>query len=454
MPYGGGTSMRARAVVLAAVLVLAPLGAKAADLVVWWQKGFYAQEDAAVREIITAFGQKTGKQVELVFHPREGLPDKIAAGLEAGQPPDFVFGFGLTGYIRRWALEDRLVNLTDTIGHFSDLFDPAQLDRAMLVNKGTGERALYGLPMGQISNYLHVWESLLGRAGFSLEDIPKEWGPFWSFWCDQAQPAVRKALGRDDIWGIGRPLSAVSYDTADQFFQFIDAYGADYVTRDGRLVIDEPEVRRKLIEVIDAYTSVHHNGCTPPDSVTWGDRGNNDAFLSGIVVMTMNRSLSIPNALKVEHPDDYYNNTATIEWPLGLSGEIFPIEVGTHLAVAFQNGGHVATAKEFVRFLVAEGWLMHYLNFSGEAMLPSIPALYDQPFWLDPSDRHRMAAVMQAESRPLAYDYAVASGDLRHDKVFDERVWQRAIYRVATEGISPEQAVDEAIARIKQILSE
>ena len=28
------------------------------------------------------------------------------------------------------------------------------------------------------------------------------------------------------------------------------------------------------------------------------------------------------------------------------------------------------------------------------------------------------------------------------------------IHRVATEGISPEQAVDEAIARIKQILSE
>jgi hypothetical protein len=29
-----------------------------------------------------------------------------------------------------------------------------------------------------------------------------------------------------------------------------------------------------------------------------------------------------------------------------------------------------------------------------------------------------------------------------------------AIHRVVTEGISPEQAVDKAIARIKQILSE
>ena len=60
---------------------------------------------------------------------------------------------------------------------------------------------------------------------------------------------------------------------------------------------------------------------------------------------------------------------------------------------------------------------MHYLNFSGERMLPPMPKLLDQPFWLDPSDRHRMAAVMQVASRPLAHNYAVASGDWRHDQV-------------------------------------
>ena len=51
---------------LAAALVLAPLGAQAADLVVWWEKGFYSQADEAVAEIVAAFEQKTGKQVELV----------------------------------------------------------------------------------------------------------------------------------------------------------------------------------------------------------------------------------------------------------------------------------------------------------------------------------------------------------------------------------------------------
>jgi len=48
----------------------------------------------------------------------------------------------------------------------------------------------------------------------------------------------------------------------------------------------------------------------------------------------------------------------------------------------------------------------------------------------------------------------VASGNWRHDRVWQEYPWAKAIHRVAVEGWSPERAVDEAITRIKQILSE
>jgi multiple sugar transport system substrate-binding protein len=122
--------------------------------------------------------------------------------------------------------------------------------------------------------------------------------------------------------------------------------------------------------------------------------------------------------------------------------------------VVFRDGGHLPTAKEFVRFLVAEGWLGHYLDFSGERMLPAMPKLLEQPFWLDPNDRHHMAAVMQISSRPTAHDYVAATGDWRHVRVEAENVWPEAVHRVAVDGVSPTQAVDEAIARIKQILGE
>jgi hypothetical protein len=79
--------MRARAVVLAAALVLAPFGAQCADLVVWWDKGANPEEDAAVKEIIAAFEQKSRKQVELVFYATDEHAAKVVAALKADQRP-------------------------------------------------------------------------------------------------------------------------------------------------------------------------------------------------------------------------------------------------------------------------------------------------------------------------------------------------------------------------------
>ena len=125
-------------------------------------------------------------------------------------------------------------------------------------------------------------------------------------------------------------------------------------------------------------------------------------------------------------------------------------------AVVFKGGRNTVLAKEFVRFLIAEGWLAHYLNFAAERFLPAMSKLLEQPFWLDPSDPHQMASVMQMTKRSLAREYAydAISGNLRHRLVNQETVWGKAVHRVAADGISPEQAVDEATARIKQILSE
>jgi multiple sugar transport system substrate-binding protein len=446
--------MRRHFIGLVAAVLLTPLGAQAADLVVWWDKGYYAQEDEAVREIIAAFEQDSGKEVELTFFSLDEHPDKITAALEAGQPPDFAFGGRLSDYVGEWALDDHLVELTDTVGFFSNLFDPAALAWWVVLNQRTGQRALIALPMGRVTNHVHVWKSLLEQAGFTLEDIPKEWDAFWAFWCDEVQPAVRRATGRDDLWGVGLSMSGEAVDTGTQFEQFRTAYGADYVTLDGRLVVDDPEIRRRLVKAMDSYTAAYRKGCTPPDSVTWTNSGNNEQFHAQAVLMTPNDTLSIPNALKHERPEDYYENTATIEWPLGPSGEPFPIRGSFWPAVVFKDGGHTATAKDFVRFLVAEGWLAHYLDFSGERILPAMPKLLEQPFWLDPSDPHRMAAVMQLASRPMQYDYATVSGNWRYDLIYQEQVWEKAVHRVAVGDATPEQAVDEAIARIKQILAE
>ena len=441
--------------ILGALLMLAPLGAQAADLVVWWEEGYYPEEDEAVREIVAAFEQESGKQVELVFYPAGGAPRQAQRG--AGGRPAARLRVRHTHcqLHPEWAFDDRLVDLTDTVGHFSDLFDPDALAWYVLLNQKTGQRALYGLPMGRTTNHVHVWKSLLEQAGFTLEDIPKEWDAFWSFWCDQVQPAVRQATGPRRHLG-RRPI--MSGEASDTQISVLPVPGRlRGALRDPR----RPARHRRSGGPAQAdqgdrrYTAVYRKGCTPPDSVDLGHQyRQQQGFLAQAVVMTPNQSLSIPNALKRERPDDYYKNTATIEWPLGPDGEAFPIEATFYAAVVFKDGGNVAD-RQGVRPLPRGRGLACPLSrlrrralaaADAEAARGAVLARPERPAPHGRGDADRVAA--------HAIRLHQVSGDWRYDLVWQELVWAKAIHRVAAEGISPEQAVDEAIARIKQILSE
>jgi hypothetical protein len=123
--------------VLLILLTLAARDAKAADLVVWWDKGAYPQEDEAVGEIVAAFEQKTGKQVELVQPTQDEIIEQVQSALQAGAPPDFLFSV----YIHAaadWAYQDRLVDLKTVLGSALDLFDADAIEVSTLVDSKTG----------------------------------------------------------------------------------------------------------------------------------------------------------------------------------------------------------------------------------------------------------------------------------------------------------------------------
>jgi multiple sugar transport system substrate-binding protein len=447
--------MWVRAVLLAAALMLTPCNAGAADLVVWWEEGWYPEEDRAVAELVAAFEAKTGKDVELV-RQQHAAQAEVQAALKAGRPPDFLWGLGgTTDLADHWAYEDRLADLEEALGPLKDLFDGDMLNLATLPNGRTGKRALYALPMGRNSNYVHVWKSLLERAGFTLADIPEEWEAFWSFWCDKVQPAVREALGRDDIWGVALPMSIEASDTSTGLEQFLWAYTSDWPPPAGWSLADAPAARTVLVKALEAYTAIHEKGCTPPDAVGWTNVDNNKVFLEQRVVMVPNPSLSVPNALRDARPEDYREHAATVEWPKNAFGGPLVIVGAPNRAVVFKGGGHEEVAEEFVRFLVADGWLAHWLDFSGDRLLPPMRGLIDQPFWLDPGDPHRRRAAVQVLTQSHSYLWwGILKDQERLFSKAEPPVFETAVHRIVVDELTPEQAADETLARLKQILSE
>src|SRR5262245_53328756 len=111
-------------------------------IVVYFQKGFYAAEDKAVDDLIEKFTKKTGVKVELSrYAPQEMIPKTVAA-LDAGNPPDMVYGdvfdFQVAG---KWAFEGRLEDLSDILTPMKAKFLPNTLESTLSYNEKTKKRA-------------------------------------------------------------------------------------------------------------------------------------------------------------------------------------------------------------------------------------------------------------------------------------------------------------------------
>jgi multiple sugar transport system substrate-binding protein len=437
----------------AASCLLASTSAFAADLRIWWNKGYYPEEDEGIRRITDAFEKETGNRVELDLYPQSDMVTKLVAALAAQQPPDVVFSYDYGGLESRWAVEGLLMDISAIVEAKEHQYYPAVLDYARFGSERTSQRSYFGLPIAQVTWHIHIWEGLLDQAGISLRQIPRGWNAFWDFWCDTVQPAVRRATGRANIFGAGLTTSTTATsDTEDTFFMFLHAHDAYFVGPDGRLLFGQPGMRDRIVQALESYTRPARRSCNPPGAITWTDTDNNVNFLSQIVVMTANGSLSIPSSQRVANPDNYYKHIVTIEWPDAADGTPITYRIAAVIALAFQSGDNPAGAKAFLRYLSEPEHLGPLLEASQGRWYPPMPALAERPFWADPSDPHRTVLRRQLAkhpARPAAEVY-----NWRYQLVYANQVWPKAIGRIVLEGWSAEAAADEAIAHTKELMGQ
>ena len=315
--------------VFAAALVMAPLGAQAADLVVWWEKGFYPQEDEAVAEIIAAFEQESGKQVELVQHApgRDGRPGSRAA-LEAGQAARFlVHHLGDAG-AAQWAYEDRLVDLEATLGPSWTCSMPTPSKRPRCSTAGRAGAACTRCRWAGIPTTFMSGTACWSGPASPSPTFPRSGRPSGLSGATRcSRRCVRLwAATTSGVSGCRCPAAIDTDERSSSSSSSPTRRPGSTATAGCRSTI--PEIRAGMIKALEAYTLIWRKGCTPPDATNWTNVDNNKAFLAQTVVMTANPTLSIPAALRTTRPDDYYKNAATIDWPDGANGQPLVIDGG------------------------------------------------------------------------------------------------------------------------------
>jgi multiple sugar transport system substrate-binding protein len=423
--------------------------ALSADLVIWWNKSYYPEEDEQFDKLVTQFEQETGKDIELTYYTNEDVPRKVLAALTAGQPPDLSYGFLFDlQHTSRWANDGVLEDVSDVVNEIKDHLLPTAMRAVTLQNGQTGDTSIYAIPVAQQIEHIHAWKSLVEQAGLSLDDVPKTWNEYWDWWCDVAQPAVREATGERQKYGIAHAMSSAASDTIFAYMMFLNAFDVKLVDENGALTVDEAQTRDGMIAAMESYTKPFLNGCVPPGSVNWQDSDNNVNFKNQITVMVPNPSLSIP-ASEYAEKDRYFNQMVTMEWPDKPDGRPIEYIASIKTAVIFKDAPNKDAAKEFMRFFLQPDHLGPYLEGSLARWFPVDQRLIDRDYWKDESDPHRVVEVRQYTQRPQT----VWPHYLNHRliAVNAENAYGKAVGRVVLEGWSAADAVDELIARIKEV---
>ena len=428
-------------------------------LVVWWNKGFYKAEEDALLEVIHKFEAKTGVKIELSQYATQDMIPKLVAALDSGNPPDVTYAdtYNFQG-VGKWAAEGKLVDLGPIIEPIKGEFAQHPLETIYLYNDKTKAKAYYAFPVKQATLHIHYWNDMLEQAGLKESDIPRDWKGFWSFWCDKAQPAVRKATAKR-VYGIGQPMGVDATDSFISFLVFMDAHNVVLVDDNGKLLVDDPKVKQGLIGALTDYTAVYTKGCTPPSSTSWKDPDNNVAFHNKTTIMTHNATISIATKWlddannetlsadqRAQAKKNYYELIRTAGFPSKPDGSKMVYRAAVKTGVIFENAKNKKLAKEFVTFLMQEENLTPYVEGALGRWYPVMKAAAEKPFWK--ADRHREAVYNQFHAGTVTFEF---TKNYKFTILNNENIWAKAMNRVVNEKVPVDKAVDEMIARIKAV---
>jgi multiple sugar transport system substrate-binding protein len=437
---------------LSAATALRPRRGKAAGTIsVWWTQGYYQAEDQSLKDLVATFEKETGIKVDLQIITGPDLITKLIAAMQVGDVPDVVQSVtGGTFLQPRAVWNDQIMEISDVVATQQKEYLPAALDACRYYNKTTKQHAYYAVPIKGGTLMEEIWRPWVEEAGFSVDNIPKTQDAFFDFF-EGVHDKLRSKGKR--IFGLGYSMATKEADSGNLFNSFLVAYGgAGIVTPDGALHVEEDQIRKAATMALERLTTPYKKGYVPPGAINWGDVDNNNAFYAKQIVMTPNATISIAVA-QMEKKDQYYHDVITTGVPAGNDGKPVPSILGVTSAFIPKAAKNIDDGKTFLKWFIQPANLNSYLKEARGRWLPLMPsALKDDPYWLDPADPHRPVAAKYGLLLPVIAPWQTYTP--AYAQVASEQIWPGAEANITQKGMTPEQAADVAIKRIKEIFAE
>src|SRR5215471_7681133 len=447
----GRRSILRSSVALAAAGTLARpyiANAAATTINVWWTQGLAHEEDIAFQKVVADYQKVSGNTIDFMIFPSPPLRQRIVSAVTSGVVPD-LFQKNPAEIIALYAGNDMLVDVSDVVETQREEYSDTALLTVSCYNNVQKKRSFYGVPYTVDVFLNHVWRPLVERAGYKIEDIPKNWDVFYDFFKD-VQTKLREQ-GMRHVYGLGFQVTTNGGDCNAFFNQFLIAYGGqDIVTKDGKLHLADPKVREAALRALTYPTTAYKEGFVPPGAINWNDADDNSAFHGKQIVADLDGSLSTEVAIIKNQQD--YNDIVTMGLALSNDGKPVPSQAGSLCGLIPKGAKNVAAAKDFLKFLIQPKVCNEYLKTGLGRRGPAMPSIAKgDPWWLDPKDPHRVAHTQMALFGPAfpwyeAYSPAIAQVNAEH-------VFQNAWHDIITSGTKPEDAAAKALQRAETIFA-
>lgn len=416
-------------------------GSKNKKLTIWWNSGFYPEENKAVKAIAADWEQKSGHKVDLQFYSTDDLPTKEQSAITSGVVPDIVEAEN--GNTATYAYQGHLADVSDVVSS-ADLTDGAK--RAVhLFNSKTGKAGYYAVPIDQFTVPLFYWKDLLTQGGGDPSGLPDDWNGFWKVFQD-AQGAYRSKTGKN-LNAIGWPMSTSAGDTNYDTQMALMSFGANVLDENGALHADDPQVKDGMVKALTWLTDLYKNGYAPKDVVNWKDSDNNTAFLNKSLLITPNGSLSIPGAVKGKNQKDW-ENIVTQPFPNKPDGSgPVPSMAQVHDAIVFDKSPNKDAAMDFLKFFLKPENTLKFLKGGQGRWHPVQPTLLKDDYFAK-SDDPNIAASTKMLAGSTVPAWLNASVGYSHAAM--QGLWGNSLGQILLKNQSPSAAADYAIAQLKQ----
>jgi len=326
-------------------------------------------------------------------------------------------------------------------------FHETAINASRFYNAKQKKHSFYTVPIKCSTLMEQAWRPLIEEAGFSDKDIPTTQDAYYEFF-QKVHDKLRSKGKR--IFGLGFSMAAKEADSGTLFHNFLVAHGGkDIVKTSGELNVDDPAVRKAATTALERLTTPYKKGYVPPGAINWLDVDNNNAFFAKQIVMTPNATISISVA-QMEKEDQYYKQIITQGIPADNQGKPVPGLLGVSPCLIPKGAKNVDLGKDLLRYFIQPATLNTYLKETRGRYLPVMMSnIKNDPYWTDPKDPHRPVAVEMGLVKPtipywMSYNPAYSA-------VLSEQIWSQAMANVTQKNMTPEQATEEAVGRIKTI---